>query len=118
MSNNFNVSDESAGNKINTISASGDVKKKAGFFGYFTYPFSELIGKGDQAKDSVVWYLITRLVRISFFVMFVLLGVDIWYNKGVNCIQIIKDVWAVFVPVITLAMGYLFGKREKDNSEN
>lgn len=76
-------------------------------------PFSNLIGKGDQAKDSVVWYLITRMVRWSAFFTVMLCGVDVYYKQGVNCLDLIKQCWGIFAPIITLAMGYLFGRREK-----
>lgn len=85
---------------------------KASIFNFNT-PFANLIGKGDQAKDSVVWYLITRLVRMSFLIILILFVVDICKNDGKNCVSLLKDVWSVFAPIITLAMGYLFGKKER-----
>ncbi len=30
--------------------------------------------------------------------------------------NILKEAWNVFVPIITLAMGYLFGKQNKASS--
>ncbi|MOA15365.1 hypothetical protein D3C78_1355180 [compost metagenome] len=102
----------------NTVSAPfyGKPKSKSGFFNLVSSPFSDMIGKGDQAKDSVVWYLITRMVRISAFFITVLFAVDIWKNNGINCLDILKQVWGVFAPIITLSMGYLFGKRERSES--
>ena len=105
-------------NKVEIIHLNGAAEKKSGIFNFnTTMPFSSLIGKGDQAKDSVVWYLITRLVRMSFAVIAVLFAVDIYYNKGVNCMSVLKDTWSVFAPIITLAMGYLFGKKERGKGE-
>lgn len=104
-------------NKINVPKASDLKENKRSILGSIVYPFSHLIGKGDEAKDSVVWYLITRLVRISLWLTLILFAVDIWYEKGKNCLEILKQVWSVFAPVITLALGYLFGKRERQNNE-
>lgn len=102
----------------NTVSAPPQEKQRRrdGFYHFFAAPFADVIGKGDQAKDSVVWYLITRMVRVSVFFIVVLFAIDLWQNKGVNCMDILKQVWSVFAPVITLSMGYLFGKRERSES--
>ncbi|WP_202906976.1 hypothetical protein [Pseudomonas coronafaciens] len=93
-------------------------QSRSSFFSFNANPFSHLIGKGDQAKDSVVWYLITRMVRLSALVVVVLFGVDIFYNKGTNCLSILKETWSVFAPIITLSMGYLFGKKERGKSDD
>lgn len=97
--------------KVVPINMRQKAESKSSIFNFNT-PFANVIGKGDQAKDSVVWYLITRLVRITFFVIFVLFAVDIYKHDGANCISLLKDTWSVFAPIITLAMGYLFGKKE------
>lgn len=108
---------EGGENKIEVPPSNEKFDKKSGIFSFNAAPFSNLIGKGDQAKDSVVWYLITRMVRLSAVVIFILFAVDIYYNKGVGCLGILKETWSVFAPIITLAMGYLFGKKERGRSE-
>lgn len=105
------------GNKID-VPVLAPRQPRSSFFSFNTNPFSHLIGKGDQAKDSVVWYLITRMVRLSALVIVVLFVVDIYFNKGVNCLSILKETWSVFAPIITLSMGYLFGKKERGKSED
>lgn len=102
----------------NTVSAPAyeKPKNKSSFFHFISSPFSDVIGKGDQAKDSVVWYLVTRMVRVSVLCIVILFAVDIWKNNGVNCLDILKQVWGVFAPIITLSMGYLFGKRERNEN--
>ncbi|MFV3406360.1 hypothetical protein ACNFIC_20775 [Pseudomonas sp. NY15463] len=103
-----------SGNHVNAPDLSDKSEQPSRLRGWFNaQPFSNLIGKGDQAKDSVVWYLITRMVRWSAIFTLVLFGVDIYYNKGVNCLDLMKQCWGTFAPIITLAMGYLFGKRER-----
>jgi hypothetical protein len=32
--------------------------------------------------------------------------------EGKEFISSLKDLWAIFTPIITLALGYAFGKRE------
>jgi len=54
------------------------------------------------------------MVRVSVLFILILFAIDVWKNDGKNCLDILKQVWAVFAPVITLAMGYLFGKRERE----
>ena len=105
---------QSSINKIEVAETTAE--KKSGIFNFGSAPFANLIGKGDQAKDSVVWYLITRMVRLSAFVIFTLFAVDIYYSKGENCLDILKETWGVFAPIVTLAMGYLFGKKERESS--
>lgn len=108
----IDVTTEGVEEKVVPINMRQKAEARSSIFNFHT-PFANVIGKGDQAKDSVVWYLITRLVRISFFVIVVLFAVDIYKHDGANCISLLKDTWSVFAPIITLAMGYLFGKKEK-----
>ncbi|WP_409321348.1 hypothetical protein [Pseudomonas monteilii] len=110
------ISDDLTGNKIDVPPSGAGFDKKSSIFNFGSAPFSNLIGKGDQAKDSVVWYLITRMVRLSALVILILFAVDIYHNKGVGCLDILKETWGVFAPIVTLAMGYLFGKKERENS--
>lgn len=110
--------DLSGGNEesVVKINMKQKAEAKASIFN-FNAPFANIIGRGDQAKDSVVWYLITRLVRMSFVIIMILFAVDIYKNNGENCISLLKDVWSVFAPIITLAMGYLFGKKERSSGD-
>lgn len=111
MSNKIDFENDESGNKLSAPPPS-DLNDKKSRFWNFNYPYSDLIGKGDQAKDSVVWYLITSLVRLASFLIVALMAFDVYKFEGKNTLSILKEVWSVFVPVITLAMGYLFGKSE------
>lgn len=70
---------------------------------------TETIGRGEDAKNSIVWMTITW----SFFIgatLSLLLFSLVVADKDFKYIDSIKDVWTVFVPLITLALGYAFGK--------
>ena len=54
------------------------------------------IGTGEHAKDSFIW----ATLKYCF-----LLGALI------NIISDLKDIWSIFTPILTLALGYAFGKR-------
>ncbi len=70
------------------------------------------IGSGDNARNSIIWVTI----RWSF-VIATLISVGIYF-RPVYCqaeypgdlVSDVKSVWAVFMPVITLALGYAFGR--------
>lgn len=71
------------------------------------------IGSGKNAKDSFIWMTITW----SFYVatgMSVLLFISFWCTAltGETLLDSITKIWSVFVPIITLALGYAFGKGE------
>lgn len=69
------------------------------------------IGTGSNAKDSFIWLTITW----SFYVASGITGLlfikafFICVSSG-DLINDIKSIWALFVPIITLALGYAFGK--------
>lgn len=77
------------------------------------------IGTGDNAKDSFVWMTLIACFWIagimSFFVF--LFYANAFSRKEITEINAItgamKDVWSIFTPIITLALGYAFGKRDR-----
>ncbi|MFW7624014.1 hypothetical protein [Klebsiella quasipneumoniae] len=73
------------------------------------------IGKGDDAKNSVVWHVITYSLTIYSCIVASLLVIDVLRNGGESALNIVKDSWAVFTPIITLSLGYMFGKKEDDS---
>ena len=71
------------------------------------------IGTGDSAKDSFVYltikwsFLIGSLTTVAiFFKDF--FGCGAAGNMAI--VDVVKNIWSVFMPVITLALGYAFGK--------
>lgn len=73
------------------------------------------IGTGDDAKNSVVWHVITYSLTIYSCIVAALLVIDVVNNKGHSALTIVKDSWAIFTPIITLSLGYMFGKKEDES---
>lgn len=72
---------------------------------------AENIGTGDEAKNSIVWMTITW----SFFIagtLSLLLFSLVVAEKDFKYLSEIKSVWSIFIPLITLALGYAFGKSQ------
>lgn len=78
-----------------------------------TNAIAQHIGEGDNAKDSVVWFVITKIFYIYSIIILILLINDICRFSGVNCLNIIHDTWATYSPILTLSLGYMFGRKEK-----
>lgn len=70
------------------------------------------IGSGENAKNSFIWITI----RYSFLIAATVTAAI--YFRSLLCaagtenslIEDIKSIWSIFMPVITLALGYAFGK--------
>jgi hypothetical protein len=72
---------------------------------------AENIGTGDEAKNSIVWMTITW----SFFIagtLSLLFFSLVVAEKDFKYLEEIKSVWSIFIPLITLALGYAFGKSQ------
>jgi hypothetical protein len=69
------------------------------------------IGTGKNAKDSFIWMTITWSFTIASGLS-LLFFIRSFFTETSGLIDSIKDVWTVFIPVITLALGYAFGKGE------
>jgi hypothetical protein len=70
---------------------------------------TQQIGSGEHAQNSIVY----RTILWSFIGGGLLSGasVAIALVKGSSSVlSEVKDVWSIFAPLITLALGYLFGK--------
>lgn len=76
------------------------------------------IGTGDDAKNSVVWHVITYSLTIYSCIVAALLVIDVVNNDGKSALTIVKDSWAIFTPIITLSLGYMFGKKEDENKQS
>ncbi|EIX9647801.1 hypothetical protein ML090_005148 [Klebsiella pneumoniae] len=80
-------------------------------------PYSDKIGKGEDAKSSVVWFVITFTLTLYGCIIAAMIIVDILNNKGVNILSNLKESWAVFTPIITLSLGYMFGKQSETKKD-
>lgn len=70
---------------------------------------TQQIGSGEHAQNSIVY----RTILWSFIGGGVLstASVIIAFVKGSpSVLSEVKDIWSIFAPLITLALGYLFGK--------
>lgn len=78
---------------------------------------TNIIGEGDNAKHSIV-YLVLKWAFISATIITVLVVINYWFfrdceNKVPAITDDLKIVWEVVIPIITLTLGYEFGKLEK-----
>lgn len=72
---------------------------------------AENIGSGEDAKNSIVWMTITWSFCIAGVLSLLLFGLVV-ADKNFKYIDEIKSVWSIFIPIITLALGYAFGKSQ------
>lgn len=70
------------------------------------------IGEGENAKNSFIWmairysFWIGALTSLAIYARPLYCQVDL----QTNLLEDIKGTWQIFLPVITLALGYSFGK--------
>jgi hypothetical protein len=73
---------------------------------------AQTIGGGENAKNSFIWvtirwsFLIGGLTSLAVYLRPVYCQAEL---QG-DLLNDIKGAWSVFMPVITLALGYAFGK--------
>ena len=82
---------------------------------YYDDNIPKKIGKGEDAKNSVVWHIVTYSLTIYSCIVSSLIVIDILRTGGMHALETVKDSWAVFTPIITLSLGYMFGKNGDDN---
>lgn len=74
---------------------------------------ADRIGTGKNAKDSFIWmtitwsFIIASGLSILFFILFFCSE-----QEAQGPLDSILSIWGVFAPIITLALGYAFGKGE------
>ena len=75
-----------------------------------------IIGSGKDAQNAIV-YLTLKWAFISGVIVSILVITNNWIfrsnEKVPDFIGDIKITWEIIIPVITLALGYAFGKSEK-----
>lgn len=73
---------------------------------------SATIGTGENAKNSIIWvtirwsFILGALISIGLYLRPTYCNTD--YSGSL--IEDIKATWSIFLPIITLALGYTFGK--------
>lgn len=104
--NNPNIQDEPTEN-VNKSSL--NPKEKPDTHGKIT----DTIGTGQVAKDSII-YLVIKWSFISATILTILLIINNWFfrenDKVPDLTEDIKITWTIVIPIITLALGYAFGK--------
>lgn len=70
---------------------------------------AQIIGSGKFAQQAIVWHVIKWCFGIAAIISGLLFILFIWKGKP-DLIDSLKIIWAIFVPIITLALGYVFGK--------
>ena len=73
---------------------------------------TEIVGTGENAKNSFSWTTITWSFIIGGGISFLLYIRSFFYGdpQAPTLISDLKTIWSIFVPLITLALGYSFGK--------
>jgi hypothetical protein len=96
-----------------------DEVKKSGYNktnNNFLSKITENIGTGDDAKNSLI-YLTLKWAFISGIVITTLIVINHWAfrlnEKIPDFMSDIKIAWEILIPIITLALGYAFGKSHK-----
>lgn len=79
----------------------------------FTPKITETIGRGEDARNSFV-YITIKWAFIAGCIITVLIVINHWcFRKEEKIPDITGDIqiiWDIIVPIITLALGYAFGK--------
>jgi hypothetical protein len=74
------------------------------------------LGTGENAKNSLVYIsILWSFLTAAGFSMVVAFS-DMVFHAGDKTVVITDDlakVWGIFIPIVTLALGYAFGKSQK-----
>jgi hypothetical protein len=73
---------------------------------------ARIIGGGENAKNSFIWVTIRWSFLIGGLTTLALCLRPVYCQAEFqgSLLEDIKSAWAIFMPVITLALGYSFGK--------
>lgn len=79
----------------------------------FVPNITKTIGRGEDARNSFIYLTITYTF-ITAVIITILCAINHWCfrkdEKVPNIIEDIQIVWDIAIPLITLALGYAFGK--------
>jgi hypothetical protein len=80
---------------------------------------SEHIGTGEHAKNSFIWATLKYCFKCGFLLSSFLMLAYLYCvisngdSDKIDIVGGLKDIWSIFTPILTLALGYAFGKREQ-----
>lgn len=76
---------------------------------------ADTIGTGKNAKDSII-YLTIKWAFFAAIVITIFVIINYWFfrenEKVPDFTGDLKIIWEIVIPIITLALGYAFGKQE------
>ena len=78
----------------------------------FIPEITRTIGQGDDAKNSIV-YLVIKWAFFAGGFITSLCFINNWFfdkEKSFCVVDAIRIIWEIIMPIITLALGYAFGK--------
>jgi len=75
----------------------------------FTGAVAQQIGSGENAHNAIVYKTILWCF-IAGGALSAAAFAHAWYKDSATPMNGVKDVWAIFAPMVTLALGYMFGK--------
>lgn len=71
-----------------------------------------IIGSGEDAKNNISFTIIlSSFICIGVFTLFIL--IDSWWlhcSESKTVSDEIKEIWTLVTPLLTLTLGYVFGK--------
>lgn len=75
------------------------------------------VGTGRHAQTNIIWYIVSATFVVFSCICSALVVMSIYGYEIKTLLDSIKDIWGVFTPILTLALGYLFGKQGLNNQE-
>lgn len=72
------------------------------------------IGTGENAKNSIL-YLVLKYAFLFAIIVIAIYAINLWFfcsNNNNNLLSGILEISKVVVPIITLALGYVFGQNK------
>jgi hypothetical protein len=70
---------------------------------------AHVIGTGEHAQTAIVYTVVKWCFALGAVLSVIFVAVPLLRGHAV-AVADVKDVWSIFGPLITLALGYLFGK--------
>ena len=97
-------------------SDSKPVQKRSTLKGPAQGTITKTLGEGDNAKNSIIYITLAWSFR-SAVALTIIVVANAWLfsliDQPAKISEDLKLVWAIFMPIITLALGYAFGKAHK-----
>lgn len=76
------------------------------------------VGTGKYAKTNIIWYIVSATFVVFSCITAAFIVMSIYGYEIKDTSQSIKDIWGIFTPILTLALGYLFGKQGSVQKKN